>query len=226
MSLIEKSACLNVNDCVEGDYYEFGVFRGTYFFNAYKALKRAHNRRIDNSLAQLTEGQINALKDKWDKMRFFAFDSFEGLPEIEGLDKSSDEFKKGQFACSDVEFSQIIASEGVNLDKTVLIKGWFNETCNQQTKIDQNITKASIVMIDCDLYESTVDCLKFIEGILTDGTIIIFDDFNSFRASPFLGERRAFNEMQKRMPDWVFHKFANEPNHYSRVAFVANKIVK
>ena len=46
-----------------GDYLEFGVFRGTSFINACRLARRY----------------------RLDKMRFFAFDSFEGLPDSEGV---------------------------------------------------------------------------------------------------------------------------------------------
>ena len=56
--------------------------------------------------------------------------------------------------------------------------------------------KASIVHIDCDLYDSTKEVLNFIENIIILGTILIFDDWDSFKDEDVenMGERKAFKE--------------------------------
>jgi O-methyltransferase len=48
-----------------------------------------------------------------------------------------------------------------------------------------------VIWVDCDLYESTVPVLDFITEYIQDGTVIIFDDWYSFRADPDRGEQKA-----------------------------------
>jgi hypothetical protein len=85
--------------------------------------------------------------------------------------------------------------------------------------------KASIIWIDGDLYSSARDVLKFIQNFLQNGTIIIFDDWFSYRGSPALGEQRAFYE-------WIetpaiknkfrFQEYARES--WKRMSFIVNEI--
>lgn len=67
--MVLRNSMTYVHGCeVEGDYLEFGVFWRNTFLAAY------HN------------AQRFGLKD----MRFYGFDSFEGLPAITGVDKAGD----------------------------------------------------------------------------------------------------------------------------------------
>jgi O-methyltransferase len=49
----------------------------------------------------------------------------------------------------------------------------------------------SVCIVDCDLYEPTVQVLDFISPLLDDGALIYFDDWRLTRASPHVGERAA-----------------------------------
>ena len=140
---------------VAGDYLEFGVFRGTSFITAYKIAKR---------------------KNMMANMRFFAFDSFEGLPQDEG-----EKFKRGSMKCEENQFINIIENAGVNLDKIVIVKGYYNESLNNKIKIIHKLHKASIVHIDCDLYSSTKEVLSFISDLIQNGTILIFECYRSIK---------------------------------------------
>jgi len=153
---------------LEGDYLEFGVFRGTSFIMASK-LAQTYNMPA---------------------MRLFAFDSFEGLPNSEGK-----AFTQSEFLCSEVLFKKIIEKAGVDLSKVVIVKGFYSNILNENIKNKHNI-KATIVHIDCDLYSSTKEVLDFIENIVTHGTILIFDDWDSFKDEDVenMGERKAFKE--------------------------------
>ena len=63
-------------------------------------------------------------------------------------------------------------------------------------KAQHKLTAAAIVHIDCDLYSSTKTALHFITDLIVDGTVIIFDDWFNFIASPVKGEQRA-------APEWL-----------------------
>ncbi len=141
-------------------------------------------------------------------MGFFAFDSFDGLPVVSGLDaNASKQFAKGESSCDLETFKNIIQKNGVSLDRVSITKGWFDKTLNQETKHALNISKAAIVWIDCDFYESTVPCLDFMTEYIQDGTIVIFDDWFCFNGNPEFGQQRAFREWLQRNPEILASQF-------------------
>ena len=56
------------------------------------------------------------------------------------------------------------------------------------------VRKLGIAMIDCDLYESTVDVFRFLRGRLRDKSILVMDDWNCFGGDDNLGQRLALRE--------------------------------
>jgi len=156
----------------QGDYLEFGVWRGSSFVEAYKM---ADKLGIDH-------------------MKFYAFDSFEGLPGIEGRDADYEFFKDGQYSCSEKEFRQILSNNDIDMDKVIIVPGYFDQTLTDELKQKLTLKRAAIVWIDCDLYKSTIPVLNFITDYLTSGTFIVFDDWFSFGADPYAGELRAARE--------------------------------
>jgi len=163
----------------DGDYLEFGVDQGKSFLAAYRMAER-------HGLA---------------KMRFYAFDSFQGLPEIRGIDREVPQFKPGQYATSQEQFLLNLRSAGVDLARVSVVPGWYHEILNAETKRKLPLRSAAVIWVDCDLYESTVPVLNFITDYVVDGTIIIFDDWFCFRGSPQRGEQRAFREWLAKHPE-------------------------
>jgi hypothetical protein len=163
---------------VPGDYLEFGVYQGTTFIHAYRWMS-------------------NYFKE----MKFFAFDSFEGLPSPSGIDRPngySSNFIQGQFACSEEEFIKNLVNSDVDLSRVRAIKGWFKETLTRPKVENYGIDKIAVAWVDCDLYESTVPVLEFITPHLTTGSVIVFDDWRCFRNSPDFGEKKACKEWLSR----------------------------
>ncbi len=148
-----------------GDYLEFGVCHGT-------SLHCMHD----------------TLKDlKLNKTKLFGFDSFEGLPVI---DLIKDGWSSSGFVNS-IEFTtKILSSKGINWERTFLIKGWFSETLTKNVIEKYGIKKASLIMIDCDLYYSAKEALIFCAPLIKDTAIIFFDDWEG---NPE-GEEKAFKE--------------------------------
>lgn len=161
-----------------GDYLEFGVYKGASFITASRC---ANKYRLSN-------------------IRFFAFDCFEGIPlsEIPWI-------KTGAYACSAEFFERIITKAGVDKHRTVIVNGLYRDTLTDKTKQAHNLVKAAIVHIDCDLYSSTTEVLKFIEDLIDDGTVIIFDDWYIYgpENTYTMGEGRAFME-------WPLNQFCHE----------------
>ncbi|MEZ4681895.1 MAG: TylF/MycF/NovP-related O-methyltransferase [Caldilineaceae bacterium] len=164
-----------------GDYLEFGCFHGDSFVHAY------------NRAAPLLP---------W--MRFWAFDSFQGLPQLSGID-SDGEFWEGQFSCDEHTFMQNLQKANVDLERVNCIPGWFADTLTSNLKQKKNLQVASIVYIDCDLYHSTVPVLDFITDLVETGTVIMFDDWFCFKADPQKGVQKACSEWLQRNPRIKLH---------------------
>ncbi len=159
---------------LDGDYYEFGLYKGYLFYTAHEFAK--------------AEG----IED----MQFFGFDSFQGLPKVGGID-SGGEFKQGDYAYGIDQVVGHLNTKNMNWKNSFLIKGYFSESLKNPR---YPFRKAKIVLIDCDLYESTRDVLTFIYPYLQSGTILMFDDWNCFNADDNFGERRAMKEFLSAHP--------------------------
>ncbi len=163
-----------------GDYYEFGLFRGYTFWQAQK-----------------TASELG-LSD----MRFFGFDSFTGLPDVTGPDAVTDEFHKGDYACGVAQVRRLLDQHGIDWSRSTLIPGLYHESLRPELRLRYQMRPLALALIDCDLYNSTVPVLKFLDDFLQDGSILLFDDWNCFQASNDHGERRAFKEYLDARPYW------------------------
>lgn len=177
---------------VQGDYVEFGVYEGTCF--------RLSIRAARSSFGGAYEG------------RFFAFDSFEGLPDVSSLNDPENVFAKHEYAASYDQFLKNL--EPLKKDSTIeVVKGWFDQTLTASTRERLKINRIAIANIDCDLYESTKPCLSFITPCVGDGTILLFDDWFLMRGSMKKGEAQAVEEWLKANPHiklvpWKFYGVA------------------
>ena len=153
-----------------GDYYEFGLYRGYTFWYAQHAADRA-------GLAT---------------MRFFGFDSFAGLPEIKGEDHKAGIFIPGDYGCTRDEVEKQLTEHGFDWSRATLTEGFFDASLTPETRQALGAGPASLVMVDCDLYQSTVPVLAFLADLLQDGTVVLFDDWYCFREADDQGEPRAF----------------------------------
>jgi O-methyltransferase len=75
-------------------------------------------------------------------------------------------FSKGQYSLSLNEFTKLISARGVRLDRIELVKGWYDQVLQGDTKEQLPIKRAAFIFIDCDLYGSTVPVLNFITDYL------------------------------------------------------------
>lgn len=223
-TVIEKSAMRVVYDHIPGDYLEFGCYRGRSLINAYNAFARIYANRLENEASSMMAEQIRDTRNNWAALRLIGFDSFKGLPELSGIDRDGDDFRAGQFACGRDDVWANLAAAGVDMKRVELVEGWYADTCTAETKRRLGLKAVSICWLDCDLYQSTKEALAFIEDLIVDGTILVFDDWFCFRGSPFRGQQRAFREFRERLQGgWVFNEFQREAS--TRMAFFCNKIV-
>jgi O-methyltransferase len=165
---------------IEGDYYEFGLYRGYTFWYAQQAANRVGRS----------------------SMRFFGFDSFEGLPEVEGADRKAGIFVSGDYRCTKPAVEAELLQQGFDWDRAALIEGYFDRSLTPEVKQTHSMGKAALVLVDCDLYQSTVPVLAFLADLLQDGTIVLFDDWYCFDSED-QGEPRAFREFLHAHPEWA-----------------------
>jgi len=175
-SYVQMYHFVNANGIL-GDYYEFGCHRGRTFRMA------------------LTE----ARRHNMDGMKFLAFDSFAGLPELEnpmGVTRDRN-YMPGSLCTTEEEFWNMLREHEIYVDNCRTIKGFYNDSLTDelQRELLMQESKVSIVNIDCDLYESTEPVLNFIDPLLQEGSIIYIDDyFASYKGSPVKGPAGAFRD--------------------------------
>ncbi|KAA5544131.1 class I SAM-dependent methyltransferase [Adhaeribacter rhizoryzae] len=186
-----QKACLFLASTVGpdnlGDYLEFGVCHGTSL----------------NCMSQVLQEQ------RLSTVRLFGFDSFEGMPAISNQDDNGF-WQPGQFRNELAATKCFLSHNGVDWNKTFLIKGWYSDTLTPELKQQHQIQKASLIMIDCDIYTSAKEALTFCKDLIKDIAIIFFDDWGSGNlASLNLGEKRAFQEFLDENPHFKAEEFGS-----------------
>ena len=148
-------------------------------YNLYSIVK--NTAKIPGDIAEI--GTFNGASAKLiseikGSKHLYVFDSFEGLPETRDFDDSK--FKKGQFL-SDFEIVKEYLSSYPNVH---VFKGFFPQ--NNSEYIEDK--KFSFVHLDVDLYDSTLESLKFFYPRMSKGGCIITHDYYAE------GVYRAFDE--------------------------------
>jgi len=119
---------------------------------------------------------------------FYVFDTFEGLPKLNTIDDAN-QFQKGQYAAS-YEFVKSYLSSYSNVQ---LYKGYFPDTAGP---IEDK--QFSFVHLDLDLYESTLESIRFFYPRMVKGAVLISHDYTT---AP--GVQRAFTEFFYDKPEPV-----------------------
>ena len=224
--LLMNSCKFIVNECVEGDYYEFGVYRGQTLVSAYLDFQRIVNRRLKNSINIGENIDADIIRTRMrDQMMFHAFDSFEGLPELSSDDVRSTDFSAAQFASASDNLIRLAMHHGMPQDRLQLHKGWFEETCTPEYARKNKLKKASIIWLDCDLHSSAMSAFRIIECLLQDGTVLIVDDWYSFKGSRFYGVQKAFytwTESESVKNKFYFNEYRKDS--WKRMSFIVNEI--
>jgi len=199
---IKKAMFITAHDETKGSYLEFGVFTGSSFNFAMKV-----NKKIEKIFGKMD-------------CEFVGFDSFKGFGEIKKEDESP-AFKDSIFYVNEKKVLKNI-EKCAKGQRMRIIKGFYKDTIENKTTVDLNIDKARVVMIDCDLKESTRLALEFIKPSIQEGTIILFDDFVYFKGNEKKGECGAFSDFRKKHPEILFRRIFDYG--YGSKAFIAHKV--
>ncbi len=193
---------------IRGAFYEFGVSTGQTAISAMNAAKAL--------AAPAPAGGLD---------RFFLFDSFKGLPAPTHVGDQLEGYQaiwEGRFAVSEEDVRASITSAGHNLDSTVMIPGFYEDSLKDPaTQALVSGAPAALVHMDSDMYLSTLESLNFMTGRFLDGALMMFDDWYIYRGRPDKGVQKAFNE-------WVgdsgliVHEYFKY--HWAGVCFICNTV--
>lgn len=150
--------CINsiLDDNIEGDLIETGVWRGgaTIFMQAMLKLNGVENKKV------------------------WVADSFRGLPKPDiknfSQDKGLNLYKIKLLNVSVEKVKQNFEKYNLLDENVIFLKGWFKDTLPNAP-----IEKLSLLRLDGDLYESTIQSLQYLYPKLSVGGYVIIDDYNS-----------------------------------------------
>lgn len=171
-----------------GDYYEFGVYQGSSLIHSW--FSQQYFRRALAAPPRLAfERKGTVAEFLRHAPTFYGFDTFAGMPVN---DEGEDSLAQGSFQADMSRVLRRCAGVGLLPPTLRLVPGLF-----AQTSMQVGDKPAAIVHLDCDLYASAVDALASIEPRLVQGTALLCDDYNLFRADRGRGERRALAEFAR-----------------------------
>ena len=134
--------------------------------------------------------------------KFIAFDSFEGMPEPEGIDQQKI-WKKGMNYTSLEKFKRITRKDAYRVEA---VKGFYCDSLKAYKFSKED--KVALAYIDCDYYSSTIEVLNFLANKISHGSLIAFDDWDCYYGDPRRGQRKAFSEFRERLKTkFSFEKF-------------------
>lgn len=139
---------------IEGDFIETGVWRGgaCIFMQGFLQAEGIHNRKIwvaDSFEGLPPPNEIKYPKDKGDQLHTFSYLAV-------SLEEVQRNFQKYDLLDTNVHF----------------LKGWFKDTLPTAP-----IKKLSLLRLDGDLYESTMDSLNNLYHKVSKNGFIIIDDY-------------------------------------------------
>ena len=149
----------------------------------------------------------------------FGFDSFRGMPdEAPGFMRTS-HVKDAQWHAGGLNAAvvagksdwpslqaQLVRNINFDPERTHFIRGFYNESLTEGPVLARRrrMRPAFLLDIDCDLYTSTVQAMRFMleSGLLVPGSFVYYDDYSveawriSNKSHPFKEERLAHEEIR------------------------------
>jgi len=175
---IKKSMYLVALDETDGDYLEFGIYKGSSFCHAIRCAR-----------------SFSGISPILSRMKFYGFDVFgRGF---DHLDESESHkfYVSDNFEADYKKVSKRIARAASKAQSYRLVKGLFEDTLKGDIS-DLGVSKCSVMFIDSDTYSSACLALNYSKTSIQSGTIIILDDFFSYSGDPDQGVSKAFEEFK------------------------------
>jgi len=171
-----------LEDGIEGDFIETGVWRGgtCIFMRGILAAYGIQDRRV------------------------FVADSFRGLPKPDSqkypADTNDEHHTQAFLAVSQEEVENNFSKYGLLDDQVVFLKGWFKDTLPGAP-----IEKLSILRLDGDMYSSTIEALESLYPKLQTGGFCIIDDYALDGCKQAVDDYRLKNQIQAEIKeiDWT-----------------------
>jgi O-methyltransferase len=185
--------CLAFNG-ITGDYAEFGVHGAVTFSAAYGHMKNIGFPR-----------------------RFWAFDSFEGLPASD--EPEHPHWVEGTLHTSYAEFERLCQSRGIAAADMNCVPGFYENTIGPNAKYDGKLPDdIAMAYIDCDMLSSTRDVLHYLAQKMKHGMILAFDDYFVYDTQNISGNRGAFLELMAK--DKRFNFLPYQPFNWNGMSFI------
>ncbi len=153
---------------IDGSYLEFGCHEANTFRMALNALG--------------SHGKPNRITGFW------AFDSFGGMPEPEGIDKQK--IWRGQMNYTSEQKFRAITRRDAH--RVTTVKGFYEDSL-KTVELPEDQYPA-LTYIDCDYYSSTKQVLDWLGKVLRHGCLVAFDDWDCYFGDDERGQRKAFRE--------------------------------
>ncbi len=168
---------------VEGDFCEFGCFRGDTSILIEKLLESYYK-------------QTNSA-DNTDRKHLWIYDSFEGLPQKTQEDESAagDNFQKGALLVTKKEVVERFKKAGLKVPR---IRKNFFENLDASATSNDLPAKIAFAFLDGDLYQSIKTSLELISPRLAENSIVVVHDYNN---SQLPGVTKAVEE-------WMYKKLS------------------
>jgi hypothetical protein len=181
-----------VGSHIAGSYFEFGTHRARTF-TIVMGLDAFYASNMGVTAGGLTPKPGGGFMDK-----YFAFDSFEGFPQNINVPDHA-QYKPGGVKTSSDEFLELLTAYGQTTERVELIAGFYEKSLTKSLaeKFIAERVKASLITVDCNLYESYKSVFAWLEQFMQPGTVLYLDDFNSERGLPSQGPKRAWNEFRE-----------------------------
>jgi O-methyltransferase len=182
------------------------------FYMLWFQLKRIKEQEIPGSLAELGVYKGHTAKlihHMLPERKLYLFDSFNGFPE-QVIRENFDGEERPQTVNFDNTSKEEVLKYVNGNDNVEVREGVFPETAKG---LEQEIF--AFVHLDADLYQSTLDGLKFFYPRLSPGGCIIVHDYNH----DWEGVKKAVDEFSETIPE----QFVDMPDMYGSVLLLKNR---
>ncbi|MBC7457941.1 MAG: hypothetical protein H7235_06660 [Bdellovibrionaceae bacterium] len=198
---IKKAFYLTALEKLDGDYLEFGVFTGSSFVFA---------TRIHKKLRAIAAVST----------RFYGFDSFIGFGDVATYDKHPF-YLDNTFTVNKINVIGNIKRKSSGVETTI-VEGYFEDSIKGKAPDDFGIEKVRILFIDCDLKDPARIALDFCLPKLQVGTVLIMDDYFSYKGQANKGVSGAFIEFNDINKNLVWRRIYEYG--YGGVAYILSDI--